>query len=808
MSGRFCRRRLMLVSLGVIALLVVAGGWLVALAQEGEPEMGVATHQETPRDDGRLAADTAPPTINNIRQSREWVYEGGCGPGVEPIQITVWADVADPSGLAWVKLYIDTERTAFTVDMALLGGNTYVGTFGPIYGSWEASFSVWARDRAGNETSVLENKGYFKIGACPDWTVVDTWIDEWQPNQNYDSGANANFIRVYADGHQSTLLRFDLTPLPPSAVIYRGMLEFTVGSRTNPYPLTVDVRRMLRSWSPGTATWSLARAGAPWGAAGAIGAGDSAPAPDGTLYLADTTGSFARVDITSLVQYWWTHPSENHGILLRGGSGGGVQYALRSSSYPLVVDRPRLFLWYEIVPPSDTPTSTPTRTDTATPTSTPTPTDTATITQTPSVTNSPTPTPTATTTPTLRPIGMPVGVAHGVGPQVAHNPLQNEYLLVFDAGLIYGQRVYADTTLRGESVRICDDLWEAKNAPAVAYGSGANEYLVVWEDWRTTQGPEVMGQRVAGDGSLIGGNFRVSDDPMWGESPELVYNATSSQYLVVWLRESEVRGRLVHANGSLAGSPFVVGTVPTGEAGQPRLAWNSADNEYLVAWTAGPAVFWQRISVEGVTVGGVIGPMDHDWILVAYGLDLAYSSDTNEYLLTWDSDGVFWERLAADGSVIGDLMAEQAGRSSIFQSELNSQSESRWPVTAFNATADAYLILWRAAEGWYEYLRGAYLDATAHVLGWPGSSGGAPAECLFPPHAQYMPGDMAANLNIGEWLEVHVAWCDEYSVTPAPAYPQINAVRFGLPPTATQTPTATGTATPRRVPLPVILKQH
>jgi len=213
--------------------------------------------------------------------------------------------------------------------------------------------------------------------------TLDTWIDEWRPAQNFNSGGDANFIRIYTDGHQNTLVYFGLDSIPAGATIQGAELQLKIGSRTNSNPLTVDVYQLLQSWDVDDATWLQAGIGTPWQVAGAAGSGDRSAVSSGVLLLDADSGAWASTDIATLVQYWVDHPGENFGCLLEGGAGGGVQYALRSSDHPEQSDRPKLVVQYWPATPTPTPTETATVTHTPTPTMTPSPTNTPTSTSTP-----------------------------------------------------------------------------------------------------------------------------------------------------------------------------------------------------------------------------------------------------------------------------------------------------------------------------------------------------------------------------------------------------------------------------------------
>ena len=212
--------------------------------------------------------------------------------------------------------------------------------------------------------------------------VTDTWIDEWRPTQNLNVGTESLFVKVYTNGSQNGLFRFDLSEIPVGAIVRDAQLEMRIGSRSNTNTLVLDAFRLVRAWDDDEATWEQADATNAWEIAGAAGPSDRSLVPEGQLVLNTGDLTWVSCDLTSLVQYWVDHPAENDGFLLRGRSGGGVQYTLRASDHPEQEDRPKLIIRYTTPEPTSTPIPTPTATDTATtePTLTPTATPTATVT--------------------------------------------------------------------------------------------------------------------------------------------------------------------------------------------------------------------------------------------------------------------------------------------------------------------------------------------------------------------------------------------------------------------------------------------
>ncbi|MGQ9585614.1 MAG: DNRLRE domain-containing protein [Anaerolineae bacterium] len=239
--------------------------------------------------------------------------------------------------------------------------------------------------------------------------VADTFIFRGeQPPQNH---LDALFLTVQASDTKASLLRFDVSWLPPEALIEwaRLMLRTDTGEG----PLHVGAYQVLRAWEPRQVTWAEAATGVLWGSPGCNQAGTDragAPADTQTLTARDTSYQW---DVTTVVREWVLHPETNFGLILKSFDTGAAYYTFRSSESGMRDLRPALVVSYRF--PEASPTPTPTLTATPSPTGTPTPTstETATPTATPVPTETPTATPTATPThtPTASPTATPTFTA-------------------------------------------------------------------------------------------------------------------------------------------------------------------------------------------------------------------------------------------------------------------------------------------------------------------------------------------------------------------------------------------------------------
>jgi hypothetical protein len=239
--------------------------------------------------------------------------------------------------------------------------------------------------------------------------------------------------------------------------------------------------------------------------------------------------------------------------------------------------------------------------------------------------------------------GFPVTAAGGSRPALAFNSTTNEFLVVYDRvfGGILGQRIAANGSLIGGELPISGGVSQA-NA-AIAYNSISNEYLVVWG--QDTGG--VQGRIVNAEGVPVTTTFDLSTGLVGAGNPAVVFNAAANQYCVVWDAFAspffpgiaEIFGRLVNANGSFAG-PFLAITTANEIQAFPSVTLNPVANQYLVVWTddrnTGVTfgdIFGQLVNADGSLAGGNI-PIST--LPSNEGLpSVAYAPATDQYLSVW-----------------------------------------------------------------------------------------------------------------------------------------------------------------------------
>jgi hypothetical protein len=146
----------------------------------------------------------------------------------------------------------------------------------------------------------------------------DTWIEN--ANQTTNHGADTLLsIRADGSGDQRILLKFNLTSLAGSSVANAKLYFYINSSPTPPSGVTIFLYKPTKSWVGTEATWlaATAQSGANWTSPG----GDYNPEP--IISTATMPGCRVQLDVTTLVQDWFTGPN-NGVILIASGPSGEI----------------------------------------------------------------------------------------------------------------------------------------------------------------------------------------------------------------------------------------------------------------------------------------------------------------------------------------------------------------------------------------------------------------------------------------------------------------------------------------------------
>ncbi|UTW07133.1 DNRLRE domain-containing protein [Pseudomonas benzenivorans] len=137
----------------------------------------------------------------------------------------------------------------------------------------------------------------------------DTYIRE-SSISSYGSSSSLSVGRSNGQGHNMhSLLRFDLSTLPPGSRINSATLRLFAGARNGAEPFSIKAHRMTQTWEAEAATWTNANAATNWS-----GGPGGSYAPTAVATLAATGTGWYQWNLAPLVQEWVDGLSPNQGV--------------------------------------------------------------------------------------------------------------------------------------------------------------------------------------------------------------------------------------------------------------------------------------------------------------------------------------------------------------------------------------------------------------------------------------------------------------------------------------------------------------
>ncbi len=192
--------------------------------------------------------------------------------------------------------------------------------------------------------------------------------------------------------------------------------------------------------------------------------------------------------------------------------------------------------------------------------------------------------------------------------------------------------------------------------PQVAYNPIDHEYLVVWHNLWGGGFRDIYASRVSSAGEVLSW-FCVATgaggDNKSRLLPAVAFNSQRREYLVVYMYEAsaslyDIRGKVIPWNAPGSNPEKIIASLANRSLWTPRVAYNSTANEYLVAWNAyNTAISFPPGSPDDI--GGVRVNYNGDyyppfspffWTSADYPqqVDMVYNPTHNEYLLVYVVD--------------------------------------------------------------------------------------------------------------------------------------------------------------------------
>lgn len=352
------------------------------------------------------------------------------------------------------------------------------------------------------------------------------------------------------------------------------------------------------------------------------------------------------------------------------------------------------------------------------------------------------------------------GAIYSIDPHSVYDPTRDRFLVVWSEGpdepQVQGRLVDAETGVdAGTGLMTFSDAGSASvygyaRSPQAAYNSAADEFLVVWAAYDLTAPGvselEIFGQRIDAETGLeLGTNdFRISDmgalpsDSGYAFTPDVVYNPTADEYLVVWAGGDNEVGdfalgareifaqRLTGATATEVGvNDFPISSMGASDSDEdfdaesPCIAFNRLLNQYVVAWSGDDdtpplsngvrGIFMQRLDASGTELGA------DDILVSSAGAGrfpaIVHDPSFNQFLIVWSSGAGL---TGGDHEIFGRLVFSEGPTSSpqfqISSMDGNGEHASD-PSVAFDELRSEFLVVWTGerAPGEWE-IHGQWLE--------------------------------------------------------------------------------------------------
>jgi len=207
---------------------------------------------------------------------------------------------------------------------------------------------VWWDDLCINQPPIAETRRLYR-------TVFQQGLGHYAGNQatwfDYPGGHNdTNLLHAGANNGVKSLLSFDLSNIPASAIVDEATLQLYYTGRSNGNSLTLGAHRVLAEWVDSQANRVQRQTVVNWTVAGMGSGSDYAATAEATANVTGAGGAWVELNVTNVAQTWVADPAQNHGlVLLQAAASGYVVYDFCSElgwSPCTAAQAPRLTVWY------------------------------------------------------------------------------------------------------------------------------------------------------------------------------------------------------------------------------------------------------------------------------------------------------------------------------------------------------------------------------------------------------------------------------------------------------------------------------
>ncbi|MDO8684122.1 MAG: fibronectin type III domain-containing protein [Armatimonadota bacterium] len=349
-------------------------------------------------------------------------------------------------------------------------------------------------------------------------------------------------------------------------------------------------------------------------------------------------------------------------------------------------------------------------------------------------------------------------------PSLCYNEYSNQYLALWvdvpDGWQLKARRIDAQIgTLLGPEFYISSaPLSFNAVTGSAAYNSVNHEWFAVYKaDLGGGNLEDVIGQRIASDGSFVGGYIPLVSKSNYQNEQAVAHDPVNNRYLVVWMEvvggDRDVKGRFFDQAGAPIGSEFQIRDSSSYNGYEPKVCYNPYYDEFMVIWkdyrnyigsgqdNAYGDIYGQRINANTMAKIGVNIPIY--WGGSPY---VTNGQDSPGGLVCNPNDGRYFIGMttltAAYGWTVRALVVNYDGS---WQSGLINVTHPVFGTcqgVAFSDSDDTYVISYQANDGSFSCRR------------YSASGGAIGGEEIIMPPMSSEGGDLAVRGSTGEFLQL------------------------------------------------------
>jgi hypothetical protein len=248
---------------------------------------------------------------------------------------------------------------------------------------------------------------------------------------------------------------------------------------------------------------------------------------------------------------------------------------------------------------------------------------------------------------------------------------------------------------------------ESRSWPALAYNGTNDEYLVVWAYEASSMVYDIWGKIIPWNGPGTNPEFQIISHPVdrsfW--VPQVAWNSNHNEYLVIWNAvdtttgfppgtHNKIGGYRISASGTVYNptSPIIVDSIDYPQ--QADLVYNATTDEYLVVWVrfyavTGYDIYGARVNWDG----SVVDPPAH-FLISGTNKDeydpAVATNGVDRYVVVWE-----FESSPTDHNVLATALDEEGSPTGFGWGVATPDSETNPDVAAAPGAKQDYFFVWQ-----------------------------------------------------------------------------------------------------------------